>query len=363
MIEQSKNKKIVTEQAVSAPSGAETEIGLVSRSEYDAFKRRALRFEALNKKFILAIPCSGEQDWCEMGDNSALIYKYLVCEKIGAHISINDDFDSYYNQFEVGRVRSRGYDLIRSRVKHAGLYKDEQIKDRCLMIELTRPVSEKVLKHLRTIEMEYQEGLNEIVPTRPIDPVLYQKMLEVATRLHRLALRQLDRLSGETNGIRMIETMDMMIADYHTFSNNIRGMTNKKILEEWTAMRDKTQSLIVELQIIASLKLWKRDICLSVGQGLVEIKQRLEARIARLETKVEKKTKKKKEENAEEDGKEAKPAEEEVRGVVEALDGGQDHGEDDAATKTGSNRRKSGSRASKNKGVEEVAAGQTSESV
>lgn len=362
MAKQSTNKKTVTEQAVSAPSGAETEIGLVSRSEYDAFKRRALRFEALNKKFILAIPCAGEQDWCEMGDNSALIYKYLVCEKLGAHISINDDFDSYYNQFEIGRVRSRGYEMIRSRVKRAGLYKGEQIKDRCLMIELTKPVAEKVLKHLRTVELEYQEGLNEIIPTRPIDPVLYQKMLEVATRLHRLALRQLDRLSSETNGIRMIETMDMMIANYHTFSNNIRGMSNKEILEEWSAMRDQAQSIIVELQIVASLKLWKRDICLSVGQGLVDIKQRLELRIARLETKVDKKTKKK-EENAKDDSKEAKSTEEEVRSVVEALDGKQDYGEDDAAAKTGSNRRKSGSRASKDKGVEEVAAGQASESV
>lgn len=340
----------------------DSEIGLVSRSEYNNLKRRAITFEDANDRFLLVIPCSGNDDWCEMGENSALFYKYIVCDKIGAKVSIHDDYDDHYTQFSIGYVRSRGFDLIRNRVKQAGLYKAEIIKSRCLIIELKKKVSDKVIKHLRQLELEEQQGINEVVTTKPLDPVLYQKMLEVATRLHRLALRKFDRLSSETNGVRMIETMDMMIADYHKLSNDTRKLSDVEKLEIWCGMREAIQSEIVELQIVAGERLWKRDVCVSVGQSLVEIKKRIENRIARLEKKVAPKKTRKKEEN---DEKEAKPQNQgaEDASARATILGAEDRHEDDAAAEARSDRRESGSRESEDGGVSGLATEPTDESV
>ena len=109
-------------------------IGKVDRKEYDRLKRRAIKFEEKNRKYILVIPCDGETGWCEMSEHSALIYKYMVCSQLGVPVTMTDDFDSFYIQYEIGRIRTRGYDVVRRRLKKAGLYKDEKTKDRCLAI-------------------------------------------------------------------------------------------------------------------------------------------------------------------------------------------------------------------------------------
>ena len=305
-------KKFVSKNGRTLKQEAEfAEVGIVTRGEYETFKRRALRFEPQNFRYILMIPCSGDQGWCEIGDHSALLYKYFVCEKIGTNVSLMDDFDSYYNEFEIGRIRTRGFDLVRTRVKNAGLYKSEILKERCLIIELSKKVSIETLNHLKDIELKRQDELNQIVPTRPVDPVLYQKLIEVATRLHRLGLRSLDRLSSETNGIRMVETMDGMLKKYHVFSDKITGMTDGEVIAKWYELREDIQSILVELQIIAGLRLWKRDVCMGLGESLVSIKQRIEQKIARVELNAKKKEEK---ENSVKNEKENKHADAKVVG-------------------------------------------------
>lgn len=69
------------------------EIGKVERKEYDKLKRRAIKFEATNRQYILVIPCDGEAGWCEMSEHSALIYKYMVCMPLGVPVTMADDYD------------------------------------------------------------------------------------------------------------------------------------------------------------------------------------------------------------------------------------------------------------------------------
>lgn len=223
------------------------------------------------------IPCDGEMGWCEMSEHSALIYKYMVCLPLGVPVTMTDDLDSFYIQYEVGRIRTRGFDVVRRRLKSAGLYKNETEKDRCIIFRLNRRYSEKELTKMREEEEMRQAAMNSIVKVNFSDPVLYQKLIEVATRLHRICYRKMDKLSSATNGARIVEIIDKMILRYYEMTET-KSSAEEKMLE-WEKMRRDTQRLLIELQIVSGLKLWTKEICAKVGESVLEIRKRIDNNI------------------------------------------------------------------------------------
>ena len=255
-------------------------IGKVDRKEYDRLKRRAIKFEEKNRKYILVIPCDGETGWCEMSEYSALMYKYLVCAPLGVPVTLADDFDSFYIQYEIGRIRTRGYDTVRRRLKKAGLYKDEKMQDRCAIFELKSAITVKELERIKSEEATRQLAINSIVKVTFLDPALYQKMIEVATRLHRVCYRRMDKLSSATNGERMVRMMDDIIRLYYKISECGKNRP-EELLPYWQEMRQMLHKLLIELQIVAGLKLWTRESCVKIGESVIEMQDRVDRQIKR----------------------------------------------------------------------------------
>lgn len=260
-----------------------TEIGRIEKKEYERLKRKALKFEHKNYGFILVIPCDGEHGWCEMGDNSALIYKYQVCMQLGAPVTMTDDLDSFYVRYEIGRIRTRGFDTVRRRLKNAGLYKDEVKRDKCVIFQLKQPNTKREMEKIRTEEEERQAAMNTIVKVNFSDPVLYQKMVEVATRLHRICYRRMDKVSSATNGVRIVEKADGLILKYYEMAE--RKVDYEKRMSDWRELWRGAHGLLIELQVAAGLKLWTRETCIKVGEAVVEMQHRIEKDMMREEAK------------------------------------------------------------------------------
>lgn len=256
------------------------EIGRIERKEYDRLKRRAIKFESNNRKYILVIPCDGEMGWCEMSEHSALMYKYMVCLPLGVPVTMTDDFDSFYIQYDIGRIRTRGFDVVRSRLEKVGLYKKEQIKDKCMIFELKKALTEEELDRIKNEESIRQLAVNSIVKVDFIDPALYQKLIEVSTRLHRICYRRMNKLSSATNGERMVNIMDEVIRIYYKMAECGRSRP-EDLLPYWREMRQTIHQLLIELQIVAGLKLWTRENCMKVGENVLDIEKRIDRQIKR----------------------------------------------------------------------------------
>lgn len=256
------------------------EIGKVERKEYDRLKRKAIKFEEKNRQYILVVPCDGETGWCEMSERSALMYKYMVCLPLGVPVTMTDDFDSFYIQYDIGRIRTRGFEVVRNRLKKIGLYKEEQLKDRCMIFKLKNALTAKEMDKLEKEETTRQLAVNSIVKVTFVDPALYQKLIEIATRLHRVCYRRMDKLSSATNGERMIKLTDETIRIYYKISECGKNRP-EDLLEYWREMRRMVHALLIELQIVAGLRLWSRENCVKIGESVMEIQDRIDRQIKR----------------------------------------------------------------------------------
>ena len=256
------------------------EYRLVDKNEYIRLKRRLIKFEKKNNQFIALIPCDGDQGWYEMGDISALIYKYRICMPMGKPVSLMDDSDSFYLQYEYGRVRTRGIDAVKRRIQKAGRYKSEQEKDHCIFFQLKSPYSQAEIARLKEDEITRQAAINSIVKIDFADPALFQKLTEVATRLHRICLSRMDKISRELNGKIMVGLIDDVLRRYYDISCGIGESDDKletaEIQTLWQEMLKLSRKLLVELQIVAGLKIWEKETCASIGKDVDEIIKMIE---------------------------------------------------------------------------------------
>ena len=79
-----------------------------------------------------------------------------------------------------------------------------------------------------------------------LNPALYQKMMEVATRLHRVCYRRMDKLSSATNGARMVQLIDEVIRIYYRMAECGKNRP-EDLREYWREMRTGVHELLVEL--------------------------------------------------------------------------------------------------------------------
>ena len=82
----------------------------------------------------------------------------------------------------------------------------------------------------------------------------------------------------------MVELCDKMLLRYYLMSG-AEDMSLQARLEMWKELRVYTHNLLVELQLVAGLKLWKREQCVKIGEIINEVEERLNTHIRKLERK------------------------------------------------------------------------------
>ncbi len=242
---------------------------------YEMYKRRAINFEEHNYRYIVVIPCEGNEDWCEMCEYSALYYKYLVCEPHGTPVTMSDDLDSFYLKYEIGKVRTRGFDVVRRRLQKTGMYASEQQKDDCMVFEMKQKVSQAQREKLLKEEITRQDEVNSIVKVQFVSPAFYQQAVLAAKRLHQVCRRRLDKISRDMNGSRMIGLMDGVLVKYFLICE--KNLTDPEEIEkELKPLRDDINLLLIELQVLAALKLWPRELSMSVAKDIIALQEIIE---------------------------------------------------------------------------------------
>lgn len=248
----------------------------ITASQHMELKKRLLIFEKSNNHYIAVIPCSGGNSWWEMGERSMLIYKYAVCNAIGANTTVHSDNEGFSNQYVHGYVRIRSIDLLRDKIKRAKLYGAEAIKDGCVFFSLNKIFKEYEMCDLEAKEREDQANSNTMRMVPFSDPVLYQDMVALSKRVHGLCQRSLDTLSREINGRRITEACDEMMRRYRkmAMSSDTKLSLDEK-REFWQDMQILIDDVDVELNIVAEVGLWSRAKCTSVYEQMAEVRLRI----------------------------------------------------------------------------------------
>ena len=252
----------------------------VTNAEYRASKYKLLKYEAKNFNTIALIPCSGDKGWCEMGDNSALIYYYKICYPAGIKVNFSADVDDYYNKFKYGKIKTRGFGTVRKRLKQSGLFQRELVRDGRAIFTLNVSYSQKDFDEMWADEQARREKIGKILKVEFSDPTIHQMMVHLAVRLHPMCLRRLDKLASNTLGKRMVEEMDEMLRKYYEMADS-----KKECKEDWQEMLVYCRDLSIDLQIVSELGLWTREKCAEIGAQVLELEERLKKRYATCESK------------------------------------------------------------------------------
>lgn len=251
----------------------------VTNAEYRTSKRRLLKYEEKNYNTIAIIPCSGDKGWCELGDHSALIYYYKVCYPAGIKVNFDIDASDYYNKFRYGKIKTRGFDVVRKRLKQSGLFQHELIRDGRAIFTLNVTYSQKDIDEMWVDEQSRRNKIGRILKVEFADPAIHQAMIHVAVRLHGLCLRRLDKLSSSTIGKKIIEEIDGILRKYYEMTDN---KTARK--KDWQELLELCRALSIDLQIVSELGLWTREKCAEIGAQVLELQERLEKRYAACKT-------------------------------------------------------------------------------
>ena len=105
-------------------------------------------------------------------------------------------------------------------------------------------------------------------------------MVELTARIHQMAFRHMDKVSSATNGQRIVSIMDGIQRDYLMFSGEYSKLSDAKRIAIWRKMLVDLNLVRLELQIIASSKIWKREKCALIGDRTIAIEDRIKRRLA-----------------------------------------------------------------------------------
>ena len=241
----------------------------ISIRAYRAAKRQLIELELENYDSILAIPCSGDKEWYEIAEHSALIYHARVCEKLHLRTKFFSDDYSYYDRYNIGYMRTRGLDTIRNNLKRADIYDSESNLDLICIFKLNTTFSKKQVKEFLLAETERRKQNLAPEPPNNLDPELHHILADAAARLHRLCNSNLDALNRVTNGHKIIRLIDSALFTYHAITY-YKPNQNHIITEKLTQMHKNLLTLIIEIQILGETKLWDLTVCSSIATPLIK---------------------------------------------------------------------------------------------
>lgn len=261
---------------------------IISIKQYRNIKRNLEEMEATNFDSVIVIPCNGNQDWHEIAEHSALFYYYDVCRKLKLKNKFMADTMSFYNQYQIGYMRSLGVDAIRQNLKKVDLYKAEEKRAHFTIFKLKKSYTEAEIKELEHAENERRLHNLTVAETNNLDPELHQILTNLAIRLHRICNSRLDRLSSQTIGTDIIRLIDDALEKYHQLTL-IRKDNKEKIIDKFHAMRKDIYSILIKVKIIGEAKLWDLELCASISEPLNAAKEKIEKNLKELIKKKENK--------------------------------------------------------------------------
>lgn len=256
----------------------ESQFPNISNKQYHNFKYKLKKLEASNCNRIIAIPCSGSQNWYEIAEHSALFYYYDVCQQLNLKTKFFADTISVYDQYEIGYMRAKGVDNIRQNLKNLNLYRDEHRDGEIYIFVLKNHYTEKRIAELKN--REHARRLQNLTPfpANNLDPELHHMIVTVTTRLHRVCNSRLDKLSSQTIGTDIVQLADNLLETYHIITMLDKDQKSK-IKSYLTEMRKDIYQLIIKVQILGEAKLWDLELCSSISNQLEEVKKRIERNI------------------------------------------------------------------------------------
>ncbi|MBR3386389.1 hypothetical protein IKG68_02365 [Candidatus Saccharibacteria bacterium] len=258
---------------------------MISRKQAREYKARAVEFEKTNHRFIFMFPCNGDLGWYEMGDMSAILYSYLVCKPNGYKVELQDDGDSYYDQFEMGRIRTMHLETVERRINESGLFAEKVTKGDLTYFALKKPLKKAEVESLRADEAARQMRINRIVEVADIDAKFNQIMAEVVSRMNGACNRQMDGLARETNGARIMNLCGEIQMAYYLLCDPPKKTLTKQ-LEVWHEIRSMLNRLKKEVDIAVGMRIWKRYKVVSLMEKIIEAEGRVNTLIARIEDKM-----------------------------------------------------------------------------
>lgn len=254
---------------------------VLERKEYRALKRDLIGIEEENVSEIILQKCAGKGDWFEIAEHSALIYYYYVCQVLKVkNVRFEDDYDSFYEQYKIGRIRTRGISTVRERLTTVDLYGGEHIINNRAVFVLKKPLTKDKLKQLKQKETKRRINLNRTVEVVHSDPLFYRNLSEVMKRFHKICSSKLDKISSQTNGARIVALTDGIMADY-LHSTDLAAKDLDRRIEDWKKIRSKLYRLKYEIQIIEIAGLWSMEVCLGGFETTEELKRLADANLAK----------------------------------------------------------------------------------
>lgn len=244
--------------------------------EYRSIKAKIKKVETTNFDKIILIPCSGNSNWYEIAEHSALFYYYKVCKKLGISANFAADTNSYVVQYDIGLIRCYGPDTVRKRLKLANLYRGERTQDGCIIFELTTKSSAAEIQELQARETTRRTKNNSIVKITHSDPVFHQHLVGFFTRLNYACSKQLSKFDSATIGVDMQEKLHKLILDYYACCTK---KTASISLEEWNAFGSVLKQLLYDIEFASEVKLWPRKICLDLGNLVIAAEKHVAMRI------------------------------------------------------------------------------------
>jgi len=239
----------------------------ISIGAYRASKKRLIDIEKDNCSSIYAIPCSGDKDWYELADNSALIYYYHVCEKLKLKTKFISDEYSFYEIYNIGYMRSKGLDNIRKNLKRVDLYESESTTDLIHIFHLNSKFTQAHLKKLAEQEIKRRNTNLTPEPAYNLDPELHHILVEPSIRLNNLCNNHLNKLSSRTIGTDIIKLTHAILLSYHAITF-YKPNERTKIIKRLTTIHRDLRTLLAHIQIASELKLWDVSICAKIAEPL-----------------------------------------------------------------------------------------------
>ncbi len=240
---------------------AELERCELDRTTYRSLKRDLIGIEEENCGEIILQKCSGKGDWFEIADHSALMYYYYVCQPLKIKdIRFEDDYDSFFDQYKIGRIRVRGVGTVRKRIQQAKLYNSEYVVTGRMVFVLKKPFSKDRIATMKKREAKRRLNLNKTIEIKHADPLFYRNLIELMKWLHRCCSSKMDKLNSQTNGVRMVTLADGIMAKY-LHSTDLSDDNNEGRKDDWIQIRKMIYQLKYEIQIVDMAGIWGPDIC------------------------------------------------------------------------------------------------------
>ena len=270
----------------------------LERKTYRALKRDLIGMEEENVSEIVLQKCSGRGNWFEIADHSALIYYYYVIQVLKIkNVRFEADYDSFFEQYKIGRIRVRGLDGVRERIKKADLYGGEHVITGRMVFMLKKPLTKEKLRILEKREAKRRLNLNKTVEITHSDPLFYRNLSEMVQNLHVICSSKLNKLASQTNGARMVTLADEIMAAYlHSTDLPAEKLAERR--EDWALIRKNLYKMKYEIQIIDVARLWSPEICLKKFEQNDELLKLASANLARIMKEMKEKEEKKEEEDA-----------------------------------------------------------------